>query len=231
LSVNSGGDEIPGAFRDAAPVGSGPYEVRESECLQSIAARHGHLWKTIWNHGGNAEVKSARKDPMVILPGDRLEIPEIDPGGVSKAQEKRHRFRRRGVPAVLKLQLQRDGEPRKDEPWWLEIDGQRSEGRTDGEGRIKVPIPPGARSGELRVGEGEHETAHTLDLGMLAPFDTVRGTQQRLRNLGFYEGPPDGKWTEGLKHAIGSFLSTNDFKAEDELSESTLKKIRDAHGS
>lgn len=218
---------LPPAFREAAPVGRGDYQVRAGECLQSIASEHGHFWKTVWDHGDNADVRSARKDPMVIQRGDRLTIPPIDPGGVSGATEKRHRFRRKGVPAVLKFQMLRDGEPRKDEPWVLELDGHRQEGETDGDGRFSVQIPPGSRRGVLRVGEGVHETVQTIDLGHLDPFDTVLGTQQRLTNLGFYEGPENGEWSEQVKQAIDSFLG----QTETEVSKATLEKIRDAHGS
>lgn len=221
----------PSVFRDPTPVGRGDYAVQRGECLQSIAAEHGHFWETIWSHPDNSQVKSARKDPMVIQAGDRLVIPEIDPGGEEKPDKKRHRFRRKGVPAVLKFQMLQEGEPRKNEPWILDLDGKRLEGTTDDEGRFDVVIPPGARSGILRVGQGVHETVQRVELGHLEPFDTVLGVQQRLTNLGFYEGLEDGQWSQGVKRAIDAFLVEHDGQTEDEVSEATLEKIRDAHGS
>ncbi|KAA0216992.1 MAG: LysM domain-containing protein [Leptolyngbya sp. PLA3] len=221
----------PSVFRDPAPVGRGDYLVRPGECLQSIAADHGFFWETIWNFPDNSEVKSTRKDPMVIQAGDRLAIPEIDPGGEEKPDKKRHRFRRKGVPAVLKFQMLHEGEPRRNEPWILDLDGKRLEGTTDGEGRFNIVIPPGAQRGILRVGEGVHETVQQVELGHLEPFDTVLGVQQRLTNLGFYEGLEDGTWSEGIRRAIDAFLVEHDGQTEAELSEATLEKIRDAHGS
>ncbi len=221
----------PSVFRDPTPVGRGDRVVCRGECLQSIASDVGHWWKKIWTHPDNSDVKSARKDPMVIQTGDRLAIPELDPGGVDKPDKKRHRFRRKGVPAVLKFQMLRDGEPRKGEPWVLDLDGKRIEGTTDDEGRFDIVIPPGALRGILRVGEGIHETAQTIELGHLEPFDTVLGVQQRLTNLGFYEGLEDGQWSPGVQQAIDAFLVDHDGQTEAELSEATLEKIRDAHGS
>lgn len=221
----------PAVFRDPAPVGRGDYVVSRGECLQTIAADHGFFWETLWNHPDNADVKSARKDPMVIQTGDRLAIPELAPGGVDKPDKKRHRFRRKGIPAVLKFQMLRDGEPRKNEPWILDLDGKRLEGSTDDEGRFDVVIPPNARSGILRVGQGVHETAQRIELGHLEPFDTVLGVQQRLTNLGFYEGLEDGQWSQGVQQAIDAFLVDHDGSTEDHVSEATLEKIRDAHGS
>ncbi|MBX3322702.1 MAG: hypothetical protein KF757_06900 [Phycisphaeraceae bacterium] len=221
----------PSAFRDQSPVGSGPYVVRQGECLLSIAEASGHFWQRIWNHRDNAPVRSARSDAMVILPGDRLVIPPIEPGEESGATEQRHRFRRKGVPAVLKLQMMRDGEPRAGEPYELELDSKLLEGQTDDEGRITITIEPGARAGLLRVGTDENKTIQMIELGHLAPHDTVLGTQQRLGSLGYYEGREDGQWSDALWRAINTFLTTSGLEPEDNVSHATLQKIRDAHGS
>ncbi len=221
----------PSAFRDQSPVGDGPYTVRQGECLLSIAEASGHFWQRIWNHRDNAPVRSARSDAMVILPGDRLVIPPIEPDEESGATEQRHRFRRKGVPAVLKLQMMRDGEPRADEPWELELDSKLLEGTTDGDGRITITIEPGARAGLLRVGTDEEKTIQMIELGHLAPHDTVLGTQQRLGSLGYFEGREDGQWSDTLKRAINTFLTTSGLEPEDNVSHDTLTRIRDAHGS
>jgi N-acetylmuramoyl-L-alanine amidase len=221
----------PQAFRDATPMGEGDHTVRQGECLLSIAENTGHFWETIWDHADNADLRRARGDAMVLLPGDRLAIPPIEIGQHDGGTEQRHRFRRKGVPAVLKLQMLRDGEPRADEPWRLELDREIHEGTTDREGRITVTIAPTARRGLLRVGTGQHETLQTLDLGYLAPFDTVLGTQQRLRSLGFFEGIEDGTYSPLLERAMNAFRNDLGLETEDTPSTQTLELIRDAHGS
>lgn len=87
------------------PVGDGEYEVQQGDCVESIAARYGHLWKTIWDHPKNAAVKSERRDPNVLLPGDRLHIPPLRIRELSKGSDSRHSFTRLGVPSKLVLKL------------------------------------------------------------------------------------------------------------------------------
>ncbi|MFN9992916.1 MAG: LysM peptidoglycan-binding domain-containing protein [Phycisphaerales bacterium] len=100
--MNRSDDRAPD---ETGSVGDGDYVVAQGECLNSIAAAHGHLPDTIWNHSGNAEVKRTRKSPDQLLPGDRLEIPPIEEGSEDCATEKRHRFLRKAVPIELIIRV------------------------------------------------------------------------------------------------------------------------------
>ena len=169
------------AQASSEPVGSGDYVVRAGECIHSIAFDSGHFWETLWNHPDNAAVKSARKNPSLLLEGDRLTVPPIREKQEDCATEARHTFRRKGVPGKLVLILTRpaeddrrtegtdpdaqpDGEssdpeapdPKPQEPWagaaWqCTIDGVLSSGTTGSDGKIKLTISPSARSGRLIV--------------------------------------------------------------------------------
>lgn len=103
----SGGKEPKGA------AGTGEYEVRPGDCMSSIAKEAGFYWKTLWDHPANTELKNARKDPNVLLPGDRVHIPERQVKEFSRGTEKRHRFRLKGTPAKLRLRILEEPKPKQ----------------------------------------------------------------------------------------------------------------------
>ena len=94
-----------------ASVGSGDYVVQEGDCIASISYDNGHYWKTVWNDSGNAELKQKRTSPFLLLPGDRVTIPPIQPGEASGATEAQHRFVLKGVPAIVQIKILEAPEP------------------------------------------------------------------------------------------------------------------------
>jgi N-acetylmuramoyl-L-alanine amidase len=93
------------------PCGQGEYVVQPGDCVDSIAEKHGLCWETVWDHPDNSVLKAERKGPNLLLPGDRLTVPEKSRGEESGSTEERHRFRRLGVPAILRLRfLKEEGE-------------------------------------------------------------------------------------------------------------------------
>ncbi len=165
----------------AAPVGSGDYEVRPGECIHSIAFDHGLFWETIWNHPDNSEVKTQRKSPSLLMPGDRLTVRPLEQKKESRPNEARHKFKRKGVPGKLVLILMRpqqddrhqDGtdpnaspsgssqdpdpidpkpqEPWANAPWTCDVDGTLFNGTTGSDGKIELSISPGAKQGKLVI--------------------------------------------------------------------------------
>ena len=45
--------------------------VVQGEFLAAIARMHGFLPDTIWNHPDNSELRSTRKSPNTLFPGDK----------------------------------------------------------------------------------------------------------------------------------------------------------------
>lgn len=228
--VGSGASSSSGAQTGEGPVGQGDHVVRRGEDMASIAARYGFFWKTLWNHADNAELKRVRKDPNVLLEGDRVTIPDLRASEYGRSTEARHRFRRKGVPSKLKMQLLRDDEPRSGVSWEFEVVGQTHSGSTDAEGYLELPVPPGADRGTLTIREGERVDTRVIRIGSLDPVTTVRGVQQRLRNLQF-ACPTDGKMGDETKGALAEFQRRNGLDADGELDDDTRDTLKKIHGS
>jgi hypothetical protein len=207
------------------------HSVQDGECLTSIAFENGFHWKTLWDHPDNAELKQKRGDPFSLAPGDVVHVPDLEVTPFIRATGAKHTFRRKGVPAKLKLQLQRpDGTLRIDEPYELVIDGKSVPGelKTDGEGRLEHFIPPNATKAMLRLDGGKEEYA--LQLGHIHPLEDPIGVQERLANLGFYHGPRDGAEGEDLEAALQDFQVCYGLTPSGKLDDATREKLRAAYG-
>jgi N-acetylmuramoyl-L-alanine amidase len=77
------------------------HTVRSGDCISSIAYEHGLFWKTVWEHPDNAELKEKRGTGFQLQPGDVVVVPDKRLLEVSKPPEKKHKFKFKGVPAVL----------------------------------------------------------------------------------------------------------------------------------
>jgi hypothetical protein len=206
------------------------HEVQQGECLASIALQYGLTEKKIWNHGDNAALKSQRKDPNVLYPGDVLTIPDITVKEVGRRTGARHNFVRKDVPAKFKVRLMSDDEPRANEKYTLEIDGGVPiEGVTDGDGRIEKPIKPDAKVAKLTLKDGNE--VYMLQLGQLDPLDTPEGVMDRLTAMGYPAGDSD-EWTEEASAALKKFQYDHDLAENgDWKDEPTKNKLKEVFGS
>ena len=206
------------------------YIVAQGDCIESIAYAKGFFWETLWNHPDKAELKQSRKDPNVLLEGDRVVIPEREAKEEAGGTEARHRFKLKGVPSELNLVIKNCDEPRANEPYKLEIDGVLYSGTTDGEGRIKHSIPPDATGGRLLVGKEGEETEYALSLGHIDPITEISGVQARLSNLGFYAGAVDGQNGPGTEQAIRVFQSKFELPVTGQMDDATRDQLKTAYG-
>jgi hypothetical protein len=213
---------------ESKTVGQGNYVVRQGDCMASIAFRFGFFWESLWNLPENAELKRTRKDPNVLLPGDRVTVPELRSKALDAATGVRHQFVKKGSPAKFVMYLYEDGEPRADEPYSLTIDGVLRTGKLDAHGRLEEPIFPGARSGELIVGDDD---SIPIQFGSLDPVSAVSGAQGRLRNLGFNPGRVDGILGPNTKSALRAFQKARGVQITGELDAATRAELLQAHGS
>lgn len=222
----------PPAEQETSPVGQGEHVVRPGECVSSIAKATGHFWEKLWNDPANAEVKQVRQDPHVLLPGDRVTVPPIEPKREPGQTELRHRFKRRGEPGILRMVIKDMDEPRANQPYVLKIGERELRGFTDPNGRLEQPIPSGAKQATLIVGEGDDQEEYDLNLGSLDPIDSISGVQARLDNLGYDVGPADGVIGNKTIAAIEKFCGDHDIEPPPRGQIGTLvrSKLREVHG-
>ena len=206
------------------------YQVKQGDCIASVAFEKGFFPDTIWNHPENKDLKNSRKDMNVLLPGDVVYIPDKRVKEISEPTNQVYKYKLKGVPANLILVLHYGGDPIIEESYTLDIDGKKSEGKTDKEGKVRIPIYPNAKKGKLVVGEGERQIEYALDLGVLDPLDNVLGFKQRLLNLGYKVGKLDEKVTVEFKEAIKCFEADNHLDQTGEMSGTNEQKLKEVFG-
>jgi N-acetylmuramoyl-L-alanine amidase len=207
-----------------------PYAVQQGDCLSSIGKQFGMNWKTIWNDGHNADLKSLRKDPNVLYPGDQLIIPDLNPRTENGASGQRHKFVRKGVPAKLKIRVQllAAGKAKQlsGEQYELHVDGKTSKGSLDGSGMLTLSIPPDASSAYLRV----RGRSIPLTLGTLDPVDTVSGQQARLNQLGYNCGDVDGIAGPKTEAAMRRFQKDAGLGETGDADAATISQLKQQYG-
>jgi hypothetical protein len=212
-------------------VGNGNYTVKQGECIESIAFKHGHFWQTVWDHPNNQQLRSARTSHNVLLPGDKVFVPDLRQKQETGATAQRHRFRRKGVPCRLVMIFKHEDQPRANVPYVLEVDGKLFSGKTDAQGGIRHPVPPNARRGKITLGTGDETEEYYLRLGGLDPITEVSGIQQRLRKLGFGSGEVDGVLGPETQAAIRAFQAKHGLNETGEPDQATRDKLKQEHGS
>jgi putative peptidoglycan binding protein len=198
------------------------YTVSQGECVSSISERNGFLPNTIWNHPENANLKTLRKDPNVLNPGDVLYIPDRDPKILDRPTDAKHVFKLKGVPAMLRIRLLDGDDPRAGVPYQLEIDGKWVNGSTDGDGVLVQPIPPSAQRGKLLVGEGPTQDTHELNFGTVDPIETDDGVKKRLSDLGY--------GTDDMTAAIKAYQQKAGMEATGQVDDSMRSHLKEFFG-
>ena len=222
----------PGAAAAATRRGDAGIDrtVRQGDTTESLAAPRGLFSQTVWDHPRNAALRAKRRNPNVLREGDVLFLPDRVLRDERCSTGRVHRFRRRGVPTDLRLRcLDIEGEPYAHEPFHLSGAGVDLRGALDGDGWMRVKVPPGASRLRLILGaEGEHEDYELL-VGHLDPLDELTGVCDRLRNLGYYAGPSVTEPTEALRDAVRWFRREAGMDASDEVDGALRDALRRGH--
>ena len=208
------------------------YQVKQGDCISSIAFEHGFFPDTIWDHPSNAALKLKRIDPNVLMAGDVVFVPDKRLKEVSEPTEQVHKFRYKSTPAKFRIQIMEDNQPRANVPYTLTIDGKivsNPGDKTNSTGMVICSISPLAREGVLAVGEGEEMVEYALAMGFLNPVSDLTGVKQRLRNLGLFNGAIDNTLNEETKDSLRAFQNLHQLTTTGEPDQATLNKLRDIH--
>jgi len=167
--------------------------------------------------------------PFVLRPGDVVHIPELGQEETSIASGSMHTFRRKGVPATLKLRLLEFDEPLASLPYVLEYDGEEVTGTTDADGGLEIFVPPDTKRAMLTVEPGEDdERVYDVTPRALNPVEDVDGMQARLANLG-YEPSLDGDLDEQTVASLKEFQHDQALEETGEADEATLGALSKAY--
>jgi putative peptidoglycan binding protein len=207
------------------------HTVSQGEWIGKIAHDYGiSNWRTIYDHGENADLRAARPDPNLLYEGDRVFVPEMEVKYVDGATDKRHVFKQKAQKLKLKIGVKNaEDKPIASKPYKLTIHGKEYRGNTDGSGTLEqeIPMPASDEEGLLEV-DGYH---YPVRVGHLDPIGEISGIQQRLNNLGFECGPADGSLNEKTVEAVTMFQSEAGIEPTGELDQNTRNKLKDKHGS
>ena len=204
------------------------HTVKPGECMTSIAHQHGFYPDTLWEHAENKALRDKRKDPTRLMKDDVVKIPDPKPRTWFATTGSRHTYRLRSIPARFRMQFRHaDGSPRAGEPWKLEFDGKKLEGKLDGEGVLEADLAPEVEAARLTVGKAEGEQSFDVMIGHLDPIEEISGVQARLQSLGYDCGGVSGSMDEKTEAALKAFQGSAGLEETGEADEATVKKLRE----
>ena len=210
------------------------HTVAAGECLSAIAAKYGFPdYHAIYGDPANASFREKRPNPNLIYAGDVIAIPDKKKGTKSARSGATHKFVARVGTKQLLLKLESEpGEPLANVIFEIQAPGlQTIRGGTDEEGFLDVRVPAKLKQATVKAADLSWDIA----IGDLNPIhkakdDGISGIQGRLKNLGFYSGPIDGKWSDELRSAVCAFQHAHDLPISGERGPATLEKLIEVHG-
>jgi len=204
-------------------IGEEGKEIKAGQCISSLAFEEQMEWGKIYMHDKNEKLRETRKHPNILLPGDRVAIPEKE----AKEKEEKdvdtvYTYKRRLNPFGLQLRFTKFGRPRKGEKYELWSNGRKVyEDKLNENGILEVlDIRPDCKKVLIYLGEKKEE--YGFELGTLAPVTEPRGIQARLWNLGYYHDDLTDEFTTETENAFRRFMNKNGIL--DKIDEDSIDK-------
>jgi hypothetical protein len=202
-------------------------ELTAGQCLSSLAVENGMAWDKIWEHPGNRDLKRMRRHPNLLLPGDRVTIPERKVYKTEKDVDHIYTYKLTPFKCDLQLRFTVFGMPRENEEYLvLHEKTEIASGKLDKNGMLQVNPPRGCSSVTVLIGPKKER--FEFEVRGLAPVTEPRGIQQRLWNLGYFHGRLGDEFNSETEAAFRAFMTKNDITpSEKNLSSLNEKEKRD----
>jgi len=209
------------------------HTVAKGETLVTIAHTHGFRdWAPIWNDSANRALRDKRRNPMTLVEGDVVSIPDKKVLSARCETNKKHRFVVKALVAQFKFNLNDDdGKGMVGVRYKLEVGDEVFEGQTGDEGLIEHEVPHDATEAKLSVwatSDGK-ETTWKLGIGQLKPITEVEGYEARLSNLGYDIGTVDGTADEKTAAGIKHFQFDQGIPTSGKMDELTRARLNEAY--
>jgi len=207
------------------------HKVILGECLSSIGFETGFFPQTLWELPENAALREKRESPNILCEDDEVYIPDLRVKQQTAAVNRRHRFKRKGIPEILRVRfLDERLEPRAGLAYELKIGGLLRQGETDEGGWLDEWIPPDAMEASILIrdetGETPVEEKYDIRLGRLNPSKDPDGVRARLENLGIGCGETE----EDFAFAVSSFQNRyDDLEVTGTADEKTVARLKELH--
>lgn len=167
-----------------APHDSGTHAYELSGSVHALAAASGMISTTLLEHGSNRELRDARTD-QAFHPDDMFEIPEVRQIQLDVESQEAHRFEF-GERAVARLELLHRGQLVASRALNCSWSEGSSDLQSDADGRVEIPLPTGVTRVTIEFCDDQGGVVSVLlNVGGLAPIQTLSGMLNRLRNLGY----------------------------------------------
>lgn len=200
------------------------HEVKERECINSIAEEYGLFPDTVWEHDDNAELRELRGDPNVLQAGDKVVIPDKEIVWHPCDPTKTNVYRRKGVPAKFSLAFTDGDEPRANKDCIVFVNGKQIETKTDGDGAIEEWIKPGTKSVVVRFPVEKEESEGGSSAGSGSEGDETAGAK------GTDTGGPKPSETGGVEGTDTGNAAAEDEYEDYELSLGELDPVTEEAG-
>jgi hypothetical protein len=217
--------------------------VRQGEGLLRIAHAHGQPdWQRIWNASQNAALKAKRKSPNILLPGDRVVLPDVRVGQIERATDATHRIVIDGDDTLVTVQLRLQARFKKALEGLAytvafvhrgELVTRPGAGPSNGVGLIKEQVPVDVES--ILIAFERPKISFTLRTNVLDPMQDAAGGEviasgvsARLRALG-YAPAGSSNAVEAVARFQQAELSHTDPTGE--LDTETLNKLEELYGA